>query len=143
LHHEAIRLLSETSVVAELAQAHLGYGEWLRREGRQVDARGELRLAHEMFATMGANAFALRARNELSAAGDQVQRRRSNFRTSLTPQEGHAARLAAAGETNAEIGARMFISTNTVDYHLRKVYRKLGIVSRRELSQALSVLEDR
>ena len=140
-HKEAIRLLATTSVVTELAQAHLGYGEWLRREGRQVEARGELRSAYDLFVSMGADAFASRARSELLAAGDQVQRHRSDFRTSLTAQESQAARLAADGATNAEIAAQMFISANTVDYHLRKVYRKLGIGSRRELSRALPIGE--
>jgi DNA-binding CsgD family transcriptional regulator len=140
-HQEAIRLLAATSVVTELAQAHLGYGEWLRREGRQVEARTELLSAYDLFVTIGADAFASRARDELLAAGGQVQRHRPDFRTSLTSQEGHAARLAATGATNAEIAAQMFISGNTVDYHLRKVYRKLGISSRRELSQALQGLD--
>ena len=140
-HKEAIGLLATTSVVTELAQAHLGYGEWLRLEGRQVEARGELRSAYDLFVSMGADAFASRARSELLAAGDQVQRHRSDFRTSLTAQEGQAARLAADGATNAEIAAQMFISANTVDYHLRKVYRKLGIGSRRELPQALRALD--
>ena len=83
-HKEAIRLLATTSVVTELAQAHLGYGEWLRREGRQVEARGELRSTYDLFVSMGADTFASRARSELLAAGDQVQRHRSDFRTSLT-----------------------------------------------------------
>lgn len=142
LHQEAIGLLAETSVVTELAQAHLGYGEWLRRAGRQVEARTELRRAYDLFVTMGAGAFGSRARTELLAAGERVPHQRLDTRTSLTSQEAHTARLAATGATNAEIAAQMFISANTVDYHLRKVYRKLGIGSRRELSQALAAMED-
>jgi DNA-binding CsgD family transcriptional regulator len=130
-----------TSVVTELAQAHLGYGEWLRKKGRQVDARVELRTAYDLFVSMGANAFASRARSELLATGDQVRRHHSDRRTSLTAQESQAARLAADGATNSEIAAQMFISANTVDYHLRKVYRKLGIGSRRGLSHALAALD--
>jgi DNA-binding CsgD family transcriptional regulator len=141
LYQEAIRLLATTSEVCELAQAYLGYGEWLRREGRQVEARAELRHAYDMFATMGADAFASRARSELLAAGDQIRRHRSNVRTNLTAQEVQVARLATTGATNAEIAAQMFISANTVDYHLRKVYRKLGISSRRQLPQALPPLD--
>ena len=138
LHREATRLLAMTSVRTELAQAHLGYGEWLRRQGRQVDARSELRVAFDLFSEMGAEAFAARARSELSAAGEQIHRRRPGVRFSLTSQEARAAQLAAGGATNAEIAGQMFISANTVDYHLRKVYRKLGISSRRDLSGALS-----
>jgi DNA-binding CsgD family transcriptional regulator len=130
-------LLATTSVVTELAQAHLGYGEWLRREGRQDEARGELRSAYDLFASMGADAFASRASSELLAAGDHVRRHRSDVRSSLTAQEMQAARLAADGATNAEIAAQMFISANTVDYHLRKVYRKLDITSRRQLGGRL------
>ena len=142
LHQEAVELLATTSVVTELAQAHLGYGEWLRREGRQVEARTELRRAHDLFVTMGADGFAARARTELLAAGEQVQRHRFDVQASLTSQEAHAARLAGAGATNAEIATQMFLSANTVDYHLRKVYRKLGISSRRDLTEALSALEE-
>jgi DNA-binding CsgD family transcriptional regulator len=142
LYEEAVRSLATTSVATELAQAHLGYGEWLRRDGRHMEARTELRLAHDMFETMGADGFASRARNELLAAGEKVTHHRVGSEAVLTSQEAHAARLAAAGSTNAEIAARMFISANTVDYHLRKVYRKLGIASRRELSDALPALEE-
>jgi DNA-binding CsgD family transcriptional regulator len=142
LHQEAVRLLATTSVSTELAQAHLGYGEWLRREGRQTDARTELRRAHDMFDTMGAEGFASRARRELLAAGERATHHRVDSGAGLTSQEAHAARLAAAGSTNAEIAAQMFISANTVDYHLRKVYRKLGISSRRELSHVLPAVEE-
>jgi DNA-binding CsgD family transcriptional regulator len=142
LHQEAIKWLASTSVVSELAQAYLGYGEWLRREGRQSEARVELRHAHDLFTSMGAQGFASRARSELLAAGDRVQRHRPDTQISLTAQEAHAARLAAGGATNAEIAARMFISANTVDYHLRKVYRKLGISSRRELAERLPALDE-
>ncbi len=136
-HLEAIELLTRTSLVTELARAHLEYGEWLRRENRRVDARVELRIAHELFSSMGADAFASRARAELLATGQRVHGHSIDARQELTVQEAQAARHAIRGATNAEIAAQMFISSNTVDYHLRKVYRKLGISSRRELADAL------
>jgi DNA-binding CsgD family transcriptional regulator/tetratricopeptide (TPR) repeat protein len=136
-HREAIERLARTAMTVQLAQARLAYGEWLRREHRRVEARAELRAAHDMFSTMGAEAFAGRARAELLATGERVQRRGVHARQELTAQEARAARLAADGATNAEIAAQMFISANTVDYHLRKVYRKLDVSSRRELSRVL------
>jgi DNA-binding CsgD family transcriptional regulator/tetratricopeptide (TPR) repeat protein len=139
-HREAITRLSRTSQVVQVAQARLGYGEWLRREHRRVDARVELRAAHEMFSSMGAEAFASRAQSELLATGERVHSRRADTRQELTVQEGRAARLAAGGATNSEIAAQMFISANTVDYHLRKVYRKLNVSSRRELARLLPSL---
>jgi DNA-binding CsgD family transcriptional regulator len=140
---ESITLLSMTSVRTELAQAQLAYGEWLRRQNRRVDARSQLRIAYDAFAVMGAEGFATRARSELSATGEKIARRSVGTGTDLTSQESQAARLAAGGATNAEIASRMFISANTVDYHLRKVYRKLGISSRRELARAIPPLDPR
>ena len=131
LHLEAIRLLETTSVHTEARQAKLAYGEWLCRRNRRVDARIQLRVAHAWFHEAGAGAFAARARSELEATAEKVQYRSLGTRSNLTPQEPQAARLASRGATNAEIAAQMYISSNTVDYHLRKVYRKLGVASRR------------
>ena len=125
------RLLETTSVHTEARQAKLAYGEWLRRRNRRVDARIQLRVAHAWFHEAGAGAFAARARSELEATAEKVQYRSLGTRSNLTPQEPQAARLASRGATNAEIAAQMYISSNTVDYHLRKVYRKLGVASRR------------
>jgi DNA-binding CsgD family transcriptional regulator len=143
LYLEAIARLESTTIAIELAQARLAYGEWLRRQNRRIDAREPLRTAYDAFAAMGAEAFAARARAELAATGAKVRRRVPGPVTDLTPQEAQAARLAAAGATNPEIAARMFISTNTVDYHLRKVYRKLGITSRRYLASAIATFDSR
>ena len=118
------------------------YGEWLRRENRRVDAREQLRAAHEMFSRMGAAAFAERARRELSATGETVRKRAVETLDELTAQEAQVARLAAQGLTNPEIGAQLFISPRTVEYHLSKVFPKLGISSRRELRKALPGVED-
>jgi DNA-binding CsgD family transcriptional regulator len=116
------------------------YGEWLRRENRRRDARAELRTAHGLFTTMGIEAFAERARRELLATGDTVRKRTVETVSELTAQEAHVARLAAGGRTNAEIGAQLFLSTRTVEWHLGKVYTKLGVGSRRELRRALASL---
>ncbi len=140
LYLEAIVRLESTTIATELAQARLNYGEWLRRRNRQTEARVVLHAAHDAFDTMGAKSFAARARAELAATGDNISRRAQRPVMDLTPQGAQAARLAATGATNAEIATRMFISANTVDYHLRKVYRKLGITSRRELAGTLAVL---
>ena len=138
LHRQAIDWLSQSRMSAHLARARLTYGEWLRREHRRVDARQQLRLAHDMFAQMGAVGFAQRARHELLATGEKVRKRRDDTRDELTPQEEHIARLARDGRTNQEIGAELFISDRTVEWHLRKVFTKLGISSRRDLRTALS-----
>jgi DNA-binding NarL/FixJ family response regulator len=113
------------------------YGEWLRREGRRVDARKQLGAAYQMFASMGAEGFAERARRELLATGQRVRKREVDTQYELTSQEEHIARLARDGRTNTEIGAELFISVRTVEWHLRKVFTKLGITSRRELRDAL------
>jgi DNA-binding NarL/FixJ family response regulator len=122
---------------AHLARARLSYGEWLRRQNRRVDARLQLREAHDMFASMGADGFADRARHELLATGEKVRKRRDDTRDELTPQEEHIAQLARDGQTNPEIAAELFISSRTVEWHLRKVFTKLGISSRKGLRTAL------
>lgn len=137
LYREAIDRLGRTALKMELARAHLQYGEWLRRENRRVDAREELRLAHEMFVAMGADAFADRSCRELLATGEHARKRSVETRFDLTPQEAQIARLARDGRTNPEIGGELYISVRTVEWHLRKVYPKLGISSRRQLRDAL------
>ena len=137
-YREAIDGLSRTSSRVELARAHLLYGEWLRREGRRSDARAELRTAHDMFGAIGMEAFAERARRELVATGEKVRKRDLSTRDQLTPQEAQIAQLARSGLSNSEIGAQLFLSTRTVEWHLRNVYTKLGISSRRQLSAALA-----
>ena len=137
LYRESIARLGRTRVRAELARAHLLYGEWLRRERRRVDAREQLRTAHDMLATMGIQAFADRARRELLATGETLRKRTVETRDELTAQEALIARLARDGLSNPEIGTRLFISPRTVKYHLRKVFIKLGISSRNELDRVL------
>ncbi len=137
LYAEAIERVGRTRVRPELARAHLVYGEWLRRENRRVDAREQLRTAHELFDSMGAFAFGERARRELLATGETARKRTDEARGELTAQEAQIARLAAEGRTNPEIGAQLYISPRTVEWHLRKVYPKLGVTSRRELRSAL------
>jgi DNA-binding CsgD family transcriptional regulator len=137
LYQEAIALLGDSRMRVESARAQLLYGEWLRRQNRRVDARQQLRAAHEAFATMGAGPFADRAARELRATGETVRKRTVDTLDELTPQEAQIARLAADGNTNAEIGAQLFLSPRTVEWHLRKVFTKLGISSRRELRSAL------
>ena len=136
-YRESIERLSRTRIRTQLARAHLLYGEWLRRENRRADAREQLRTAHEMLEAMGAEAFAERARRELLATGETVRKRVSETSDALTAQEAQVARLARDGLSNPEIGARLFISSRTVQYHLRKVFTKLGISSRSQLHQVL------
>jgi DNA-binding CsgD family transcriptional regulator len=133
LYREAIERFSRTGLRPELARAHLLYGEWLRREGRRSDAREQLRTAHHMFAAIGMEAFAERTRRELVATGETVRKRSAETRDELTPQEEQIVRLARDGLSNPEIAAELFLSSRTVEWHLRKVYMKLGISSRREL----------
>jgi DNA-binding CsgD family transcriptional regulator len=120
-----------------LARAHLLYGEWLRRQGRRMDARGQLRIAHQLYSSMGMEGFAERARRELQATGETVRKRSVETRGELTAQEMQIARLANDGLSNQEIGARLFISARTVKYHLGKVFTKLDISSRAQLDQVL------
>jgi DNA-binding CsgD family transcriptional regulator len=137
-YREAIERLERTRIRVELARAHLLYGEWLRRAGRRVNAREQLRIAHEMLSRAGAEAFAERARRELRATGETALRLTVETRDMLTPQEAQVAQLAQKGQTNPEIGAELFISPRTVEYHLHKVFSKLGIRSRKELPGALA-----
>jgi ATP/maltotriose-dependent transcriptional regulator MalT len=133
LYRKAIDYLSRTRLRPDLARAHLVYGEWLRREGQRVDAREQLRTAHDMFIAMGMEAFGDRARRELAATGETARRRTDEARVDLTPQEAQIVRLAADGLTNPQIGAKLFLSPRTIEWHLRRTYPKLGISSRRDL----------
>jgi DNA-binding CsgD family transcriptional regulator len=137
LYREAIAWLGRTRMAAHLARARLTYGEWLRREGRRVEAREQLRDAHDAFLSMGAAGFADRAQRELLATGEKVRKRRADVRDELTPQQLNVARLARDGRTNAEIAAELFLSPRTVEWHLRQVFGKLGIRSRMQLHGAL------
>ncbi|HKI21794.1 MAG TPA: LuxR C-terminal-related transcriptional regulator, partial [Gaiellaceae bacterium] len=140
-YREAIERLSRSRLRPELARSHLHYGEWLRREHRRVDAREELRKAHAMLTAIGMDAFAERAGQELVATGEHVRKRSAETRDELTAQERHIAQLAREGLSNPEIGARLFLSPRTVEWHLRKVFAKLGIRSRRDLANALPSFE--
>jgi DNA-binding CsgD family transcriptional regulator len=141
LYREAIHRLEHSRIAVHLARAHLVYGEWLRREQRRVEAREALRTAFDMFGRFGAEAFAERARRELQATGETVRKRTVETRDVLTAQEAQVARLAAEGHTNPEIGAQLFISARTAEYHLHKVFSKLEISSRRQLRGRMAQLE--
>jgi DNA-binding CsgD family transcriptional regulator len=138
LYRESIDRLDRTRVRVELARSHLLFGEWLRREGRRVDAREQLRIAYGMFDAMGVEGFAERARRELLATGETTRKRSVETRDELTIREAQIARLARDGLSNPEIATRLFISPRTVEYHLHKVFRKLDISSRNQLHRALS-----
>ena len=138
LYREAIDRLGRTRMRLPLARARLVYGEWLRRERRRGEAREQLRAAHGLFEAMGARSFGGRARQELAASGETAHSRRSATLDELTPQEARIAGLADEGLSNPEIAARLYISPSTVDYHLKKVFRKLGIRSRTQLHRALA-----
>jgi DNA-binding CsgD family transcriptional regulator len=138
LYQKSIERLARSRAAFDLARSRLLYGEWLRRENRRTDARELLRAAHESFSVMGAEAFAERARRELLATGETARRVTEDARDALTPQEVQVARMARDGHTNPEIGAQLFISPRTVEYHLRKVFRKLDVNSRKELRDALT-----
>jgi DNA-binding CsgD family transcriptional regulator len=135
LYEEAVERLAHGRLAPHLARAQLVYGEWLRRENRRLDARVQLRAAYDTFSRIGAEGFAKRARRELSATGETARRRADETRDALTPQEAQIARLARDGLSNPEIGAQLFISPRTVQYHLRKVFQKLDITSRNQLSR--------
>ena len=137
LYREATERLGNTRLGPELGRAHLVYGEWLRRQSRRVDARAQLRSAYDLFATIGMMAFAERARAELQATGENSRPRTSETRDDLTEQERHIAELARDGLSNPEIGARLFLSPRTVEWHLRKIFGKLSVRSRRELATVL------
>jgi DNA-binding CsgD family transcriptional regulator len=138
LYKEAITRLARSRVRVQLARTHLLYGEWLRRQRRRLDAREQLRTAHELFTDFGVEAFAERARLELEATGERARKRTADTLDQLTPQETQIARFAAQGDTNREIAARLFISASTVEYHLRKAFRKLDVKSRVQLADRLS-----
>jgi DNA-binding CsgD family transcriptional regulator len=139
LHREAIERLARCPAAAHLARAHLLYGEWLRRQHRRMDAREELRIAHDMFSSMGAAAFAGRAHRELLATGERARKRTVETANQLTAQEAQIARLAGDGHSNPQIATTLFISARTVEYHLHKVFTKLGISSRVQITDALEL----
>jgi DNA-binding CsgD family transcriptional regulator len=141
LYRDAIDRLTPTALRVDLARSHLVYGEWLRRERRNVDAREQLRIAHGFFSDFGMEGFAERARVELRATGEHARSRSVETTNELTPQEAQISQLVAEGATNVEIAAQLFISPSTVEYHLHKVFRKLGVKSRTQLAR--HVLESR
>lgn len=134
---ESLSQLARSRVTIELARTHLLYGQWLRRAKRRRDARQQLRTAQDMFAAMGSERFAEVAGSELRASGERARARTPETTFDLTPQEAHIAGLAADGASNNEIAAQLFLSPSTVDYHLRKVYRKLNVTSRAQLARSL------
>ena len=136
-YQEAVERFRRARVRLHLARAHLVYGEWLRRQGRRTDGRRQLRTALDLFESMGAPNFAERARTELATAGERAPHAVPST-PELTPQEAQVARLASEGLSNQDIAARLFLSAHTVDFHLRKVFRKFGISSRAQLHQSLS-----
>lgn len=138
-YQSAIELLKTTKAQTDLARSHLVYGEWLRRQRRRYDARRELQIAYDMFVDMGAEAFAERARLELEATGEHARRRTVDAANQLTPQEAQIARLVSEGHSNRDVASQLFISASTVDYHLRKVFRKIGVKSRSQLIHHLVV----
>jgi DNA-binding CsgD family transcriptional regulator len=137
LYREAIARLGRTRMRVQLARAQLLYGEWLRRRGRRIDARAQLRTAYEALTAMGVEAFAERARRELLATGETVRRRTVETAGELTAQEAHIARLTAEGLTNTEIAAQLYLSPRTIEWHLRKVFTKVGVSTRRQLRRSL------
>jgi DNA-binding CsgD family transcriptional regulator len=138
LYRDSITRFGQTRLKAQVARGHLLYGEWLRRERRRVDARTQLGIAHKMLTGMGLEGFARRARRELMATGATARKRSISMSDELTPQESHVAQLASDGLSNREIGAQLFLSPRTVEYHLRKAFTKLGISSRLTLRAALA-----
>jgi DNA-binding CsgD family transcriptional regulator len=134
-YRDAIELLRQCRMRAFLARTHLIYGEWLRREGRRHDAREQLRTAHTLLVEMGAEAFAARAARELRATGEHARKRTARPTDALTAQELTIARLVATGATSREVGAQLFLSPRTIETHLRNIFRKLGITSRRQLKE--------
>ena len=138
LYREAIDHLEPTRLRVDLARAHLLYGEWLRRQRRRLDARKELRVAYELFTDFGTEAFAARAQVELQATGERARKRTADTLDQLTPQEAQISRLVAQGHTNRDIAAQLFISPSTVEYHLRKAFRKLDVKTRTQLAHRMS-----
>jgi DNA-binding CsgD family transcriptional regulator len=141
LYQEAIDRLGRTMIRFQLARTHLVFGEWLRGEHRHPEARKQLRTAYDMFSEFGIDGFAERARAELKATGERTRSHAPGTVAELTSQEAQIARLAASGETNHEIAQRLFLSASTIEYHLRKAFRKLGVTSRNQLAQRLRELE--
>jgi RNA polymerase sigma factor (sigma-70 family) len=137
LYRESIEQLERSRMAVDLARAHLLFGEWLRRQRRRVEAREHLRTAHERFSDFGMEAFADRARVELEATGEHARKRTHDTLDQLTPQEAQISRLVAQGNTNRQVAAQLFISPSTVEYHLRKAFRKLGVTSRTQLARRL------
>jgi DNA-binding CsgD family transcriptional regulator len=136
-YEAALQLLARTRNAPQLARAHLLFGEWLRRQRRRREAREQLRTAHEMFEAMGLARFAERAGAELRATGERARKRDIGTPEELTPQESHIAALVSNGEANRDVAAQLFISPSTVEYHLRKVFRKLGVSSRTQLARRI------